>query len=300
MAKTSVALRLLRAAAGSNVAEALYVGSEANPRFQRTVDGKLEWGPGSGTAPDTNLYRSAANTLTTDDVFEAKQVIRSLTTSPTAGSFASKVSTDANDRWSMITSGAMSWGDGTGAHDVQLSRSDVETLEIVGNLNVDGILSRSGVEVLLDTFTNFSQDFLAGLTSTDIEAYSSLKENGVLVIVNKELPFSKGGVLTAPYTSPFRYPIEGDWLISKVTATVGTAPTGQALHVDILKNGTTIFTTQTRQPRIAVSTNIASNSAAIEVDTLTTGDYLQVALDQVGSTVAGSDLTVVVYLIRTA
>lgn len=35
-------------------------------RFQTYADGKMEWGPGN-VARDTNLYRSAANTLSTDD-----------------------------------------------------------------------------------------------------------------------------------------------------------------------------------------------------------------------------------------
>jgi hypothetical protein len=33
------------------------------------VDGKMIWGPGGTTSGDTNLYRSAANTLNTDDSF---------------------------------------------------------------------------------------------------------------------------------------------------------------------------------------------------------------------------------------
>jgi hypothetical protein len=31
------------------------------------TDGTINWGPGASTVPDTNLYRSAANVLTTDD-----------------------------------------------------------------------------------------------------------------------------------------------------------------------------------------------------------------------------------------
>ena len=40
------------------------------PRWQVLGDGRLEWGSGSA-AMDVNLYRSAANTLKTDDAFEA-------------------------------------------------------------------------------------------------------------------------------------------------------------------------------------------------------------------------------------
>jgi len=40
---------------------------ESQPGFTLDFDGKHQWGPGGSTAPDTNLYRSAADTLRTDD-----------------------------------------------------------------------------------------------------------------------------------------------------------------------------------------------------------------------------------------
>jgi uncharacterized ubiquitin-like protein YukD len=43
-------------------------GSDTNNRFQIRGDGQIAWGTGSAT-PDVNLYRSAANTLKTDDYF---------------------------------------------------------------------------------------------------------------------------------------------------------------------------------------------------------------------------------------
>lgn len=45
-----------------------FVGSEANPRIQVRSDGQIVWGAGS-IAGDTNLYRSAVDTLKTDDNF---------------------------------------------------------------------------------------------------------------------------------------------------------------------------------------------------------------------------------------
>lgn len=47
------------------------VAAEVNARFQVLADGKVSWGPGGATAVDTNLYRSAADTLKTDDAFQA-------------------------------------------------------------------------------------------------------------------------------------------------------------------------------------------------------------------------------------
>lgn len=45
----------------------LRVGADANNRYHIKGDGANWWGAGGATAVDTNLYRSAANTLKTDD-----------------------------------------------------------------------------------------------------------------------------------------------------------------------------------------------------------------------------------------
>ena len=85
----------------------------------------------------------------------------------------------------------------------------------------------------------------------------------------------------------------GTLTITNVRASVGTAPTGAALIVDVNKNGTTIFTTQTNRPTIAVS-GFTDTADAIQVSAWPVGEYLTVDVDQIGSTVAGSDLTVTV------
>lgn len=59
----------LALAAASDLAYQSKVTGEAASRFETQADGKLWWGAGSG-AVDTNLYRSAANTLKTDDTFQ--------------------------------------------------------------------------------------------------------------------------------------------------------------------------------------------------------------------------------------
>lgn len=47
------------------------VTGEANERWNVDASGKQSWGPGGATAPDTNLYRSAAGSLKTDGALEA-------------------------------------------------------------------------------------------------------------------------------------------------------------------------------------------------------------------------------------
>lgn len=77
----------------------------------------------------------------------------------------------------------------------------------------------------------------------------------------------------------------------KAWASVGTAPTGASLIVDVNKSGTTIFTTQANRPTIAVSTNF-DDTPAPDVTTWANGEYLTFDVDQIGSTVAGADLVV--------
>lgn len=110
--------------------------------------------------------------------------------------------------------------------------------------------------------------------------------------------FSVTGTV-AVATGKSRIYLEGNYTIDTVRAAVTTAPTGAALIVDVNKNGTTIYTTQSARPQIAASANSATgNSPAVQ--TFVAGDYITVDVDQIGSTVAGADLTVTVRLRKTS
>ncbi len=58
-------------AAVGNIAYTAYVIGDSQARYVVFGDGKTEWGAGGTTTRDTNLYRSAANVLKTDDGFQA-------------------------------------------------------------------------------------------------------------------------------------------------------------------------------------------------------------------------------------
>lgn len=107
---------------------------------------------------------------------------------------------------------------------------------------------------------------------------------------------SQGGTLSVK-TGASRFYVESSYTIVGVRVAVGTAPTDASIIVDVNKNGTTIFTTQGNRPTIAASSNTATANNP-DVTSLVAGDYLSVDIDQVGSTVAGSDLTVQVRLRR--
>lgn len=115
-------------------------------------------------------------------------------------------------------------------------------------------------------------------------------QHGTVARQPQTVTFSKAGAQTVQ-TGTLRWYANRAITIVSVRASVGTQPTGASLIVDVNKNGTTIFTTQANRPTIAVSTN-TDLSGTPDVTTLAQGDYLTVDVDQIGSTVAGSDLTV--------
>lgn len=78
-------------------------------------------------------------------------------------------------------------------------------------------------------------------------------------------------------------------VIVEVYLTVGTAPAGDDLIVDILKNGTTIFTNPANRPTIPDGQTMGGTTS-IDVPTWADGDYLEVEVAQVGTSVPGSDL----------
>ena len=80
--------------------------------------------------------------------------------------------------------------------------------------------------------------------------------------------------------------------ITKAYANVKTAPTGADLIVDININGTSIWaTTQANRLTIAAGATTGTQTS-FDTTALTEGDIITIDVDQIGSTVAGSDLTI--------
>jgi len=88
--------------------------------------------------------------------------------------------------------------------------------------------------------------------------------------------------------------------ITRVYASVATAPTGSALTVDVEDEGTSIFASVLS---IAASSYNAEKTGAVfsgsaSSYTMTKGDLLTIDIDQIGSTVAGAGLVVTLEGIR--
>ena len=117
--------------------------------------------------------------------------------------------------------------------------------------------------------------------------------SGASVVSPVQADFSVTGALTVTAYDFRWYNDTGRTLtFGTVRASVGVAPATTAVVVDVLKDGTTIFTTTGNRPSIAAGANTAVNSAAPDITTLPAGHYLTVSVVQTGTGTTGSDLTV--------
>ena len=117
----------------------------------------------------------------------------------------------------------------------------------------------------------------------------ALKRTGVLA----PAVFSQSGTATTG-VGALRFPVTQPATVAGVIATASTAPTGQALVFDVNKNGTTMFTTQSNRPQIGAGLQQTSQVFVPDVTAVATNDYISVDIDQIGSSVAGADLVVIV------
>ncbi|MFF4777622.1 hypothetical protein ACFY05_32825 [Microtetraspora fusca] len=114
-----------------------------------------------------------------------------------------------------------------------------------------------------------------------------LVEPGIL------FPFSRAGNLAVLTGTHRLYNDTGIALtIKAVRASVGTAPTGAAIVVDVRVSGTTIYSVPGNRPTIPAAGNTSGKNTAFTTTTIPDGGWFTIDIVQVGSTVAGADLTV--------
>lgn len=110
--------------------------------------------------------------------------------------------------------------------------------------------------------------------------------------------FSKQGALTTT-TGKSQVPLWGSGLIVGVTGWINTAPTGSTtFKVDVNLSTSSIYGTQANRPTWTAGDNIPVVGSH-SVTEFIHGSYLSVDIDSIGSTIAGSDLTLAVWLLRT-
>lgn len=185
--------------------------ADAQPRIRADRSGLFEWGGGAGL-PDTNLYRSAANTLKTDTIFVVGAGFRALglasffdnldAVSGTsqllfqAQSLASnvvvkfRVTPDPFDSYNVWADGTQEWGDGAGALDVSQARTGVGELTITGNLIVTGDVTSNG------SITNGTVNLQSGASYIGSAPSDVLSFYGVTAVAQQAAPVTLGDVIT--------------------------------------------------------------------------------------------------------
>lgn len=144
------AVQVTRAAAGGDTVTTILgqLDTDTLPRIRMRVSGKMEWG--DGTSVDTNLYRSAADTLKTDD---SLVVAGDLTVS---GSMAA-----AGGAWTSYTPSLSGWTIGNGtiaAHYCKIGKLvEVRVIIVWGSTT-----SASGTLTVTLPFTAASTSFSVG------------------------------------------------------------------------------------------------------------------------------------------
>ena len=145
------------------------------------------------------------------------------------------------------------------------------------------------------TITSVSQSKVINLVS-DLAGKAAVGHTHTLTF--SLTAYTKQGTLSTG-TGTFRLPTDGTYTVVGTRLMVGTAPTGANLIIDVNKNGTTIYTTQANRPSITAGSNSGGPGSTPDVTSLAAGDYLTIDIDQVGSTVAGADLTVTIVVSKT-
>lgn len=185
-------------------------------------------------------------------------------------------------------------------HIVNNSTGTITVNSSGGNLVVSVPPNMTSMVTAIGTTLTTAADWEAGYTDfgTITGTGSAVLSNsptftGAVLGVEDTIPYSKTGTL-AISTGTIRYRFPWAATILGVTAAVNTAPVGASIIADVKKNGTTIFTTTGNRPTIAAGTNATTTEPTPDVTTIAAGDYITVDIAQVGSTTAGSDLTVIV------
>jgi hypothetical protein len=112
-------------------------------------------------------------------------------------------------------------------------------------------------------------------------------------VLRPSFGFGISGTITTGTNQTLAWVVPQSMTIVKAYAYVKTAPTGASIIIDINKNSTSIWNTnQANRLTIAAAAN-SGTQTSFDTTALSEGDVLTLDIDQIGSTVAGDALTIV-------
>lgn len=107
------------------------------------------------------------------------------------------------------------------------------------------------------------------------------------------IPFAHTGALGVR-TGVRGYPVPFACQVLGVIGYVASPPVGSDVIFDVNADGVTLFGTQSARPRILDGSTSMTEATGMTVTSLSAGQVLTVDVDQVGASVPGSDLTLVI------
>lgn len=155
--------------------------------------------------------------------------------------------------------------------------------DVTDATNVDA----AGAVMNTDTSTAAMQfvideDSFASNSATKVPTQQSVKAyvDAATTTVTLEKLFTFNGTVADGDTS-LRVPFKRACTLTNVYAYATTSPTSAAMRIDVDRNGTTVFTTQTARPSIAIGAN-ADMTSTPAVTAISAGDYITVTIDTAG------------------
>jgi hypothetical protein len=143
------------------------------------------------------------------------------------------------------------------------------------------VFGASGQSADLQQWQNSS-----GAVQTNIDANGYTFPRPIIFVLGSGTPCTVGANLTNQVM------IERNGKIVKAYINAKTAPTGSALIVDILKNGTSIWNVNTGNRLQIAASATSGTQTSFDTTTVAEGDLFSINIAQVGSTIAGQDVTV--------
>jgi hypothetical protein len=161
-----------------------------------------------------------------------------------------------------------------------------------GSVATDAIFDAKG-DLAVGTGANTAAKLAAGTNGYHLVAASGEATGLKWEAQTRYLTLGRAGTLTATAGTARLY-VPFACTITNVAASVGTAPTGASVVVDVLKGGVTLWGTNPGNRPTILATEFADLTNTPDTTAIAAGDYLTLTVASVGATVTGADLNVTI------